>query len=314
MRDARQLPTRLKPQTCTSAQMHPAHAPGLVAGRSTRSPAAATLSTITLSAAGWHTPLSLAPTARRHIAPDAEIRKPNHRLVAVIRRPGRFPERRPPRRLDPPLTNVSTIVVVSPASASCMAPVSRSTACIGGVRQIIFDASGSGRLSSSVSDRTGRPASSRTLRRAEQPRLYTSPVSRSPHRWLERRAHPNRGARAASRCVNTAWCVSTPADSEWSGGASCSAKSRNWDAQRIGRAPRDGAPSPSPQNSRAAAIGNSAPAPDSAEAVAHCAHCACRSPRRRGLQLRIERMPGALRQISWVTLPLRLHCGGNAGY
>ena len=50
------------------------------------------------------------------------------------------------------------------------------------------------------------------------------------------------------------------------------------DAQRIGpRATRWPAPSPSPQNSRAAAIGNSAPAPDSAARCRRhriCAHCA----------------------------------------
>ena len=82
-----------------AAQMYPAHAPGLVEMRvGPFHPLAAlpqqALSTITSNPPpggihrflGCRLALPLAPTAirLRHIAPDAEIRKPNHRLVAVI--------------------------------------------------------------------------------------------------------------------------------------------------------------------------------------------------------------------------------------
>ena len=82
-----------------AAQMYPAHAPGLVEMRVGPFHPLAALPQQALSTMPSNPPpvgihrflgcrlaLPLAPTAirLRHIAPDAEIRKPNHRLVAVI--------------------------------------------------------------------------------------------------------------------------------------------------------------------------------------------------------------------------------------
>ena len=166
---------------------------------------------------------------------------------------------------------VSTIVVVSPSSASCtvtptMAPVSRSTACSAVwarcVRPsfifVIFASGSCGFVQSSFDPfflrvRSKRASSARVgvaMPEASASRVnhasYPSPVSRRTMLRIAALAssvvasipivYPWTRWASARRCnthVNTAWCVSRSIrrrvrDSvEWSGGASCSAKSRN---------------------------------------------------------------------------------------
>ena len=237
-----------------AAQMYPAHAPGFVAHWAVPPVRRAAAAGVSTSASigidrllGCRLALPLAPTAirLRHIAPDTEIR--NHRLVAVIPLvahdlgdPRRAVHRGDIRRFD----QRSTIVVVSPASASSARwRPSPGPPRLGGVHACGRPSSSDLRRSprstpSSSSDRTAPTAwASRSASRdASTPR--PCPDARMLRiaflRASSRRSQSCAPGGRASRC-NThgtlLGCVSRSGGvarhGEWSGGASCSAKSRN---------------------------------------------------------------------------------------
>ena len=259
-----------------AAQMHPAHAPGLVEARWAvppvrRAAAAGVVHDYLESAAGWHTPLSWLPPCPSTCAGD---QAPTHSSGR------RDPQTQPSSRCcdTPPTTSATKrrpSDLIRRFDATC--DHRRGVAGVGvlhghphdGARLQIHRVLGGVRqmraavlhlrdlrigivrmrpvlvrpllLPFPIEPRQLDPRGRRDARRFESTRLVRLarvPTHDAPHcrvGSVVASVCPSTGARA-SRCnthVNTAWCVSTSISRrvrdrvEWSGGASCSAKSRN---------------------------------------------------------------------------------------